>query len=101
VLESETASRILLVAVALSVLVGGTGWDAMTGNMVFEGCENWPHGPKSDAVSAFKVGTCVGYVWGVAGALEGSSFCLKGEYSRPLVQRLRPRALDKLDRSRD
>ena len=65
----------MLVAVALSVLIGGTGWDAMLGNNLAESCEAWGGRASNDAATNFKTGACVGYIWGLAGAGEGSAFC--------------------------
>jgi hypothetical protein len=61
-----------LVATALSSLVAGTAhatWDVWNGNALSEMCQNWPHGGKADWQDVFKTGSCIGYVWGVAGAL--------------------------------
>jgi hypothetical protein len=77
---------VMLVIVALSNLTAGkaAAWDAQTGNLLFENCAAWPRGQR-DEMTLFKTGTCVGYIWGVAGVLEGSSFCLKGVQPNQLV----------------
>jgi Rap1a immunity proteins len=67
--------RAILVAVALSVLIGAGAWDAMLGNDLHENCKAGPRSKGHDTMSAFKTGACVGYVMGVASSLEGSAFC--------------------------
>jgi hypothetical protein len=61
-------------------------WDVMDGNALFDMCSEWPHGKADDVKGAFKTGTCVGYVWGAAGALGNASMvCLKGVQQNQLV----------------
>src|SRR5688500_17634980 len=49
-------------------------------------CKAWPSSKAGDAMTVFRAGNCVGYVWGVAGALDGSSFCLsKGVQQRQVI----------------
>jgi hypothetical protein len=74
--------RAMLIAVLSSnfVMAGpASAWDTLTGNMLFDNCKDWPRGGTGDAMSVFADGTCVGYIWGVASALSGSSFCIPTE----------------------
>jgi Rap1a immunity proteins len=86
--------RALLIAVALSSLACAA-WDVFDGNALLENCKNWSRGGQADWENVLRTGTCVGYIWGVAGALEGSpAFCLSNGVQQNQVVDVVKRWLD-------
>ena len=72
----KTMRRAMLVAVALSCLAAAGDFavgDFVDGNKLFEECQS---GDDPDSERWVKGSLCLGYIVGVADALDGSSFCL-------------------------
>ena len=72
----QNRMRAITVALALAGLTSGSAWDALDGNKLAEDCRAYPSGKVKDTVTALSVGTCFGYIWGVVGAGDRSSFCI-------------------------
>jgi Rap1a immunity proteins len=77
-MEGQMSIRVFFTLVLVLSMTGTAHakWDVWDGNKLQEMCQDFsPHG-HSDVDDVFKTGGCVGYVMGVASALEGQSFCL-------------------------